>query len=406
MQSINVGMILENSYPTDIRVWKEYKSLISLGYNVHLLCLSERKQKLKQNLDGLNITRIKWGKYKIARNLNKLLGRCLFRNTFWRHSIRNFVINNNINILHVHDLPLVNNALDIKKQFPKLKIILDLHENWAPALQDWHVGISFPYSLLYKYIHKYERWYNYEATAVTKVDAVIAVVDEMKQRLLNQHKIQACKIVVVPNYEHQLNKNIYPIQEKNIKQDYIIIYVGGLGNHRGLDVIIKGLSKLGNNERKFIKLYIIGNGPNNYVNKLKDIVNKFKLNHKVIFTGELPYCKVLEYMKIANVGLVPHRRTEHTDNTIPHKLFQYMMCGLPVIVSNCKPLERYVLESNSGAVYNHKSSEDFAVKLTELYHMPQQKIEKLSNNGKKVASTIYNWTQSELQLKNLYKTMH
>ena len=42
LKKTNIGMLLEDSFPFDIRVEKEATSLISAGYKVHLLCLSDK----------------------------------------------------------------------------------------------------------------------------------------------------------------------------------------------------------------------------------------------------------------------------------------------------------------------------------------------------------------------------
>ncbi len=77
--------------------------------------------------------------------------------------------------------------------------------------------------------------------------------------------------------------------------------------------------------------------------------------------------KVLSYIQVNDVCLVPHHGNAHTDSTIPHKLFQYMLIGKPVIVNGCHPLKRIVEEIQAGFVFRSRSAQDSADKIIALY---------------------------------------
>ena len=77
---------------------------------------------------------------------------------------------------------------------------------------------------------------------------MIAVVDEMKARLIDQHQIDSKKIVIVPNAEKKdFAKNFeahLPDYFKEEKERFIISYVGGFGPHRGLHTAILGMNEI------------------------------------------------------------------------------------------------------------------------------------------------------------------
>lgn len=93
---------------------------------------------------------------------------------------------------------------------------------------------------------------------------------------------------------------------------------------------------------------------------------------------------------MSDVCLVPHNKNSHTDTTIPHKLFQYMLEGKPVVVSSCKPLKRVVEETDSGLVSEAGKKKDLADKIIDLYNNENLRRE-LGENGKKAAQGRYNW---------------
>jgi hypothetical protein len=53
---------------------------------------------------------------------------------FWKKFLRHLLRSYTIDVLHVHDLPLVGVGIQLRAQF-NLKLIADLHENWPAFLE-------------------------------------------------------------------------------------------------------------------------------------------------------------------------------------------------------------------------------------------------------------------------------
>ena len=68
-------------------------------------------------------------------------------------------------------------------------------------------------------------------------------------------------------------------------------------------------------------------------------------------TGALPSEMFGRSFGRADVGLTPHYSTPHGTVRFLNKLFDYMMLGLPVIVSNARPTARIVEEVGCGEVF-------------------------------------------------------
>src|SRR5690606_97873 len=90
----------------------------------------------------------------------------------------------------------------------------------------------------------------------------------------------------------------------------------------------------------------------------------------VEFKGHVPFNQVPSYMKVSDINLVPHNSNSHTDNTIPHKLFQIMILKCNLLVSSCKPLKRIVSETKSGYIFKADDSGSFAEKVFQMYTEP------------------------------------
>ena len=58
-------------------------------------------------------------------------------------------------------------------------------------------------------------------------------------------------------------------------------------------------------------------------------------------------------MKNSDICVIPHLKSEHTDNTSPNKLFYFMHFKKPVLASNCNYIQEIVEEENCGMIYEH-----------------------------------------------------
>ena len=109
---------------------------------------------------------------------------------------------------------------------------------------------------------------------------------------------------------------------------------------------------------------------------------------------------------LSSLCIVPHKSNEHTNNTIPHKLYQYMI-SQAVLVSSSKPLARIVSKSKSGYIFEAGNSADCSKKIIEAYNNPLQLKKKSKNGYDYVVNQGHNWeNESAVNLINAYKKLH
>lgn len=110
-------------------------------------------------------------------------------------------------------------------------------------------------------------------------------------------------------------------------------------------------------------------------------------------------------MHLADVNVIPHQSNGHTDNTVPHKLFQGMMAARPLLVSSSAPLKRLVEEHKAGIIFSAGDPKDFAKKAIELYKNKEQ-ASILGQNGKKASMDgQLNWETTQKSLIQLYNSL-
>ncbi len=381
--------------PPDIRVEKEAGTLISEGHKVFLLLERGPGQPLRDTIHGIELfrgvemgkSREKWHRYTFS---------FTYKDTLWRKAIDDFVTANSIDVLHIHDLPLVGEAVEIARKH-SIPVVADMHENYPGGLQVWYTS-----RFKKKTIYNFKRWASYEKNILAKADAVIAVIEESRDRLKGIG-IEAERIFVVPNTAHVERINI-PLDKEITRRyegSFMVSYIGGFAPHRGLDIVIRSLPKL-RDEVPGLKVVLVGDRNKPYMDYLKGLADDLGCSDLVEMPGWQPFDKIWSYIDSSSVCLVPHSRNPHTDTTIPHKIFQYMMVKKPVIVSDCPPLKRIIEDAGGGLVFRYDSPEELALSIIRLFKDENLRRE-MGESGQKAFLDRYNWDSTSGDLKRLYR---
>ena len=394
-KNIKVLHVTACKYPPEIRVIKEAKSQLKGGYEVAVLCPPYGNQPEKEVCDGVQVFRP--SKLASLPITDKLLYNIFFVSPSWRAALRSVLSEYKPDVIQVHDIWL---GRSVYSERSNEKIILDLHENMPGAVVEYlkgYKGLTKVFNFLFK---NFTRIRNYEYRLLSKADMVLVVVQEAYDRLVRYYpQLDKNKIRVVDNLESKS----FSLGSTTLSQDlyrnrYNILYIGGFGPHRGLETLIKALPYL-RNAKVDAHLYLIGaKGQNAYLEILQSLIAKLNVADLVTIIDWVPFDHVAWYIKNATIVTVPHFSNEHTNNTIPHKLFQYMIMEKPVLVSDSTPLKRVVDEAHSGYVFEAGNAADCADKILKM--IAATNLDQLGRNGfDYVINKGNNWEDSsETQL--------
>jgi len=283
-----------------------------------------------------------------------------------------------------------------RKLNSKPKVVADLHENYPEALKNYKYTQSFPG----KYVISIPKWEISEIEWLKDSDYVVTVIEEGKERYINLG-IEADKIHVVQNYVNIDQFNLNEIDQKIIDEFSnfkTLTYIGGFDYHRGLEHVIQSIPLIVKSIPDF-KLILVGTGANK--DELIELSNKLEVNQYVSFEGWQPPSTLSSYLEASNIGLISHLKSKHTDNTIPHKLFQYMLLKRPIISSDCKPLERIIKKEECGLVYKSNDENQLAEKVIELLSNDEMQ-NKMGLKGYDAVIKTYNWKAASKNLINIY----
>jgi len=395
-------MLLDRFFPPDIRVEKEARSLIKAGRQVFLLSSGKDNMASEESLEGINVVRKKLPHRFSRRAWNYFYLQTFFIHPFWQNALVDVVKQYGIEAIHVHDLPLVNTGLQVAHKF-NIPLVADLHENFPEAVRQYRMRAK-PREKLFNLMFPLWRWKRMERLCIQQADRVITVVDEAKQHYVNDCNVPPEKVTVVMNTEDLDYFYSLPIKKDIIEsyQPYFTIsYIGGFGRHRGIQTAISAmpiiLSKISQ-----AKLLLVGSGGNEA--ELRELANEKGVAEAVEFAGWQPFDSVPSYIAASEVCLIPHIASGHTNSTIPHKIFQAMAMGKPVVVSSAKPLERIVKETAAGLVYLSGNAKSLAEVVVSIYQNDAL-ASKLGEAGKKTTQEKYNWEVEAKKLVSLYQDL-
>ncbi len=385
---MKICKVFHSDYPWEIRIEKILNALIGKRHEVHLVCRNLKNRKKLENVNGLKIRRLSFFNNSLL--LNNVLSFPAFFNPIWLYSIYKVVKGNNIDIIMVRDLPLALASIFIGRLL-NVPVIYDMAENY-PAMWQEVSYRKINYLIKNPFFGK-----SIERLSVRLANHVIVVVEESKNRLVNMG-ISSSKITIVsntPNLEIFSKNHKTSFSQKN---RLIILYVGNVSRARGLDVAIKAMPNL---KKRIDNLYMFIVGSGNYLENLKKLAKELGLENDIIFTGWVHSKQVPSYIYESDICIIPHYCTEHKNTTIPNKIFDFMACGKPVIVSDARPLKRIVNQENCGIVFKSGSVEDFTNKFLVLLD-PSKRME-MGKNGRKAVENKYNWEIDSKKLDSLFR---
>jgi glycosyltransferase involved in cell wall biosynthesis len=400
--NLRICMVLQYYFPPDIRVEKEARALVKAGHDVLILCSGKSGMKSEELIDGVRVIRKPEPRNSMMKLYNYILFTIPLIDHFWKKVMSDIVTRYGVEAIHVHDLPLVKTGLAVARQL-NVPLVADLHENYAEGMKVWAREWGWSGSILGALIPSW-RWEKLEKLCIQQADRVIAVVDEAKNYYVQKSGVRREKVVVVMNVEDlevfddmKIDKGILDAY----CNDFVISYLGGFQQHRGIDTVIEAMPRILEKIPNAVLLLIGGRGPPAYEEWLEKMCRRLRIEKNVVFTGWLDFKYVPSYIAASAVCLVPHSASGFTDTTIPHKLFQYMALGKPVIATNVKPIKRILEETRSGIVVPSGDYIRMAEGIIKL-HDNKEYARKLGINGRKAVETKYNWKHEAKRLVQIY----
>lgn len=349
----------------DTRIFhKECVSLKNAGYEVYLVVRHD-KDEVKE---GVNILSLPTSRNRLHRIL-----------------VRPFLalkraLSTQASIFHFHDPELIPIGF-ILRCLGK-KVIYDVHEDFPRDIFDkyWIPQQLKPVVSNIANI--------FESVSARLLSGIVAATPNIQDRFIKYNKNTIC----VTNYpildEAQIGETIQ-------REPYSIAYVGGITKERGILEILDAI------EGTNVKLYLAGTfSPSS----LESLCRSKAGWNNVEYLGFLNRKGVFSLLQEVRVGLLTLYPTPNYILSYPVKMYEYMLAGLPIVLSNISHWQSLLEGINCTKFVDPLNPQEIREAILDLLNHPEE-AEKMGKSGQKAVLERFNWDHEVKKLIDFFKKL-
>ncbi|GIV19456.1 MAG: glycosyl transferase [Armatimonadota bacterium] len=395
-----IGFVHFGTYP-DIRVVKMTDTLAKAGFEVIVLA---------RNIKGVNepgaahpyahLLGQKGEEWRSRLQVRRILDDTPERwrgaltlpyhvNPIWRRAIRDLVVKDGCQLLIVRDMPLVLATTAVGKR-TGVPVIFDMAENYPAVMAVWRRWEGRKRAVVNFFARNIALARLVERASVRAADQIFVVVPEHVERVVRlRGKTSGIEVIENTPVLEELDA-LYACYSQRTEwqptpQGVEVVYGGNVHFYRGIDTLIEAAVLLKQRQLQKIRWTVVGTGK--VMGRLRKLADEKGVADSVCFMGWQP--DLMAFVYRAHAGYDGSHASEHTHNTMPNKLYDYMAFHKPVLVSDCRPMKRVVEAHQCGLVFRSQDAEDLAEKVLMLRD-PDLRAQ-MGMNGRKAVEERYNW---------------
>jgi glycosyltransferase involved in cell wall biosynthesis len=368
--------------PFDTRIFhKECRTLADAGYHVVLVGTHTQRE----IVDGVELVPVP--RYS-CRPVRMLLGTWAAFRIAWRlHP----------DVVHFHDpellllVPLLRLTLG-----RRVKLVYDIHEYFIDSLAVKHWIPPRLRPLAGLVAGRLER------LLIRGMDGLVFAVEGQKS-LYEDFRGVTTVVRNMPVAQRFEGKDAQPDLEVT---GFKLVYVGLILPQRGIDVLLEAMWVLRQRGVEDIYLFLIGPATSAaYIHQIQAFAQAHQLDARIRWLGYVPYDELKNYLGNADVGLAPGLLTQqYSRPNIATKLFEYMLCGLPIITVDNPHWCAYVEQAQCGLVVPVGDASAFAEAILWLRDHPDE-AQAMGQRGRVMVRDLYTWEQEKSRLLDFYQTL-
>ena len=381
-------MLVENSYPGDVRVKNEAEKLVSAGYSVTVIGLRHAGQKFSDEVNGVRVFRVP--PITIFKKLGKS-GSSWLRFIGFFQALIGYVVEYvyftaaclavsiyvalrwGFDVVHAHNPP---DTLCVIGGFYKVfgKDFVFDHHDLSPELYLSRFGLrTGQRGAAYRTLLAFEK------ISLRLSTVSIATNESYKAIQIERGGMQPDQVFVVRNgpYLDRI-RLVEPDKRLRSMKKSILGYVGVMNPQDGVDYMLRSLHVLVH-ELKRTDFYCVAVGSGDSIDDLKRLSEELELGDYVWFTGIISEEDLRRSLSSMDICLDPNPSSPLNDVSTWIKVMEYMAMGKPIVAYDLKET-RY--SAQEAAVYVPPNDEvKFAEAIVELMDQPDRRTEWGSFDG-------------------------
>ena len=177
----------------------------------------------------------------------------------------------------------------------------------------------------------------------------------------------------------------------------VVMFLGTPREHKGLEILIHALNMIKN---KNIFMFVVGIGDNNdYGKKLTKIAKEILGNNYKGFDIQ-PFDKIPEFLTIADIIVIPQKKSFSAIGQVPAKVFDAMAMAKPIIATKVSDLPEIL--KGCGWIVEPENPDMLAKTIEYVLDNPEE-AEKIGQKARKKCIEKYNWDTMERILVKIFK---
>ncbi len=223
---------------------------------------------------------------------------------------------------------------------------------------------------------------------------IVTVTEDLARHFVTEHGFPPCRTKVFPN---GVNVSRFSPRDSGISKGHVnlqpllnyIGFVGNLASWQGLPLLLEGFSMVHEEFPKW-RLVIVGGGDEH--SAMVDLAHKLGIGTKALFTGQVAYSSVVDYINSFAFGVAPFALNARNaiTNVSPLKVFEYLACGKPVLAADFSGI-RFVRESGAGELFRPNSIDDFVRQLRTMMSLPPSERCEMGMRGRRLVEREFSW---------------
>lgn len=297
-------------------------------------------------------------------------------------------------IIHVFNLPdfLVFTAI-----IPKLlgaKIIFDIRD-LSPELYQTKYKVSNK-SFMVEVLSLIEKY------SLNLSDVILTANPLFKTLLEKKYPWVSSKIKIA--YECADQRIFYPAKTTKSGKEINLLYIGTVEKRFAIDLIIKSLPEV-LKKKPNCRLTIIPkiSDEGNYFLGIKGLISRYNLSDHVEILQPLPLEGIANEIRKADVGLVLVNKDPYTDIIFRIKLYEFIACKVPLIVTRTQFLSQTFSEKQLYFLTSD-SPEDLAKAIVKL--SKDSRFRRLLGENACTYYREYNWQKEKAKYCQLLKGLN
>ncbi len=357
-----IGVICDREFlePFDPRVWKEAKTLLEAGHEVEVI--TPHHETTVEELDGIRVICCRVNRFPFTTALR------LFR----------AALRGGYDLLHCHEVdPLAYSLL--LRPLTGRPVVWDCHEYYASMKRELQGPLAGALVQLLLSI------------AVPRTDGVVTV-DRKLVRLLSRWKTA----ISLPNYPRTADFITDPLASSD--EIPRIIYAGSLTASRGIRKTLRAFRRL--SVRIEAELLIAGgfHADRDLEAWCRDYCDRHGL--RVEWLGWVDHRKLVKVLQRCQVGLSLLQPVPRYERAMPTKIFEYMLCGLPVLATQSPVLRKFIDRTGCGTTVDSTNPDAIATAMEALLESPDRQA--MARRGQRIAKRCLTWEVRQDKLLTLY----